>query len=250
MVCCPPWPGPVPGRAHPPRASSAVRSSPYCARRHLGPAARGCVPLKRDTRMIAGIVTRTAPLRLMSRLITATGRTADRVRSGRSGQRGCRWARRSRLGPPGRPLRVPASCRFAAGSPRALHLGGVAGLGALPNSVVTRAAVPGAGPGRFATSTSRPGATHPAVVPTLATQPFLGESGQTNRHGCGPVRGRVIGECGSAAAGMRLAPMSRDIPVPDVSGLGSRGTRLSAPLSAITPRGVRVAVVANGTTAG
>ena len=33
----------------------------------------------------------------------AGARPADQVRWGRPGQLGCRWARRSRLGPPGRP---------------------------------------------------------------------------------------------------------------------------------------------------
>ena len=52
-------------------------------------------------------------------------------------------------------------------------------------------------------------------------QPFPGESGQTSSDGCGAVRGRVLSECGCGIAGMRLvSPMSRDMPVADVSGLG------------------------------
>src|SRR4051794_1735638 len=49
------------------------------------------------------------------------------------------------------------------------RLEGVAGLGALPSSVVAGAAVPGLGARLFATRASRPGATQLAVVPTPAT---------------------------------------------------------------------------------
>src|SRR2546430_12266506 len=61
-----------------------------------------------------------------------------------------------------------------------LHLSDVAGWGALPNFVVTWAAVPGLGPRRVPTSTSLPGATDPDVVATLTLTPSLGEPGPTH----------------------------------------------------------------------
>src|SRR5437764_14938571 len=75
----------------------------------------------------------------------------------------CRWERRPRPGPPGAPPAMQASrlLRAFASTPR---LDEVAGWGALPNSVVAGAAVPGWGARPFPTRASLTGATQLAVV--------------------------------------------------------------------------------------
>ena len=92
------------------------------------------------------------------------GRAAFRGNTPPGGAAGCRtlsWARRTRPriapGPPTSP-RLPA---YRSGSPRPRRLAGVAGLGARPNHVVARAAVPDAG--------ARPSGTRPPRVGCHAT---------------------------------------------------------------------------------
>jgi hypothetical protein len=102
------------------------------------------------------------------------------VDRGRFGRVGYRWARRSRLGPPGRPPRSGprvSSRRFTA-CPR---LGRVARLGALPSPGVAWTAVPDAGPGRSATSSLGRVPLDRLWCRPPPLSPFLGESGQTRR---------------------------------------------------------------------
>ena len=74
-----------------------------------------------------------------------------------------------------RGVRRTSVCRVRSRRPRGCGCGRV---GSLPNYVVAWAAVPGVGPGLFATSPFRPGATHPAVVPFLPRHSLkIGRSG-------------------------------------------------------------------------